>query len=287
VIMSVNSDNFITNMNTETITVLPPPHLMRTIHFGNFLFYSFALVILTLIIFSALKLLHIPAGQMIDWAIGLISFWWLLVVVTIPWNVCFQAKETLVEFAASRERGISTNAKQVEYVRRVARGALIVAIVSHIVSAIVLFALAFKGISAVGYIGSVAAVLLTGLRPGLRAYQYLWARLAAIRGQIIHPREDIVELRSRFTMLENKVSHLTEELDENKQNSWANNKATAIRELRDKLFNLKTALESLKEENEKDHQRLVRETQSAVAQLTADSQFLDHVREIIRFFKTA
>jgi hypothetical protein len=32
---------------------------------------------------------------------------------------------------------------------------------------------------------------------------------------------------------------------------------------------------------------LSREARQAIAQLTTDGQFLDHVREIIRFFKTA
>ncbi|WP_158054511.1 hypothetical protein [Scytonema sp. HK-05] len=36
-----------------------------------------------------------------------------------------------------------------------------------------------------------------------------------------------------------------------------------------------------------EHERLAREARGAIAQLSTDGQFLDHVREIIRFFKTA
>ncbi len=35
------------------------------------------------------------------------------------------------------------------------------------------------------------------------------------------------------------------------------------------------------------HEQLSREAQNAIAQLNEDSQFLGHVREIIRFVKTA
>jgi len=286
--MNTYADNFNANADAQITTVLPmPSRSIKAVHFSQFLFYSFALVLLTLIFFGAFRILEIPAGQIIDWIVGLISFWWLLVVVTVPWNVCFHAKETLVEAATSRERGIEINEKQIEYVRRVWLRSLVTAIALHAVSAIILFALAVMGVSPVGYIGSVLALPLTALRPCVRAYEYVWARLAVIRGQIIHPREDIVELRQRFTTLESQVKHLTEELDESKQNSWANNKTIEIQELRDKLFDIKISLENMKEKNEKDHQRLIRETQTAVAQLTTDSQFLDHVREIIKFFKTA
>jgi hypothetical protein len=276
------------NANADTITVFPIGQrpLKAGVHFGNFIFYSFALVVLTTIIFGTFKLLQIPVGQMIDWVIGFVSFWWLLVIITVPWNICFQAKETLVEAAASLERGIAINEKQILFVRKIAIRSLIMAIALHIFSAIVLFVLAEKGISPVGYVGSVVALLLTALRPSVRAYEYLWARLAVIRGQIVHPREDVIELRQRFEIIEIQLKHLNDTLDENRENSWANNKANSIKDLHNKFFNMKTTLENLKEQNEKDHQRITRETRSAVTQLTTDSQFLDHVREIIRFFKT-
>jgi hypothetical protein len=39
--------------------------------------------------------------------------------------------------------------------------------------------------------------------------------------------------------------------------------------------------------NQSEHERLGREARNAIAQLSTDAQFLDNVREIIRFFKTA
>ncbi|MFN8656658.1 MAG: hypothetical protein U0105_09985 [Candidatus Obscuribacterales bacterium] len=42
-----------------------------------------------------------------------------------------------------------------------------------------------------------------------------------------------------------------------------------------------------REEGQKEHERLLREGQNAIAKLSADSQFLDHVREIVRLIKSA
>ncbi|CDN12950.1 hypothetical protein RintRC_3814 [Richelia intracellularis] len=46
-------------------------------------------------------------------------------------------------------------------------------------------------------------------------------------------------------------------------------------------------LEELRATNQKQHEGLSRESREAIAQLSIDGQFLDHVREIIRFLKTA
>lgn len=53
------------------------------------------------------------------------------------------------------------------------------------------------------------------------------------------------------------------------------------------LSKLGANIEDLRATNEREHERLLRESRQAIAQLSTDSQFLEHVREIIRFFKSA
>ena len=58
-------------------------------------------------------------------------------------------------------------------------------------------------------------------------------------------------------------------------------------ETRKELAHLSAVIEQLEANNKAEHQQLSREAKNAIAQLSTDGQFLDHVREIIRFFKTA
>ncbi|MCE2975247.1 MAG: hypothetical protein LW851_02860 [Pseudanabaena sp. CoA8_M7] len=58
-------------------------------------------------------------------------------------------------------------------------------------------------------------------------------------------------------------------------------------ETRKDLAKLGVNIENLRATNERDHDRLSRESRQAIAQLSTDSQVLEHVREIIRFFKGA
>ncbi len=253
----------------------------------NFVGFSFGLGVLVLLVFGVLQWLHVPAGSFIDWAIAVAVFEWLLVIVTVPWNIHFEAKAVLDEAAMSVQKGIAVDDKQVEYARVVAKRSLIVAIALHLLSAAGLYALSATGITAVGYVSSGAALLLTILRPAVRTYEYLAARLAMIRQEFNYPREDVWELRNRFSNLEETVKHLDEQMDPEEPYSWVATLQRYQDETRKDLARLAASFEELRATNETQHERLSRESQQAIAQLTTDGQFLDHVREIIRFFKTA
>ncbi|MBD2165236.1 hypothetical protein H6G04_12600 [Calothrix membranacea FACHB-236] len=245
------------------------------------------ILVIVLGTFGILQWLHIPAGSFLDWVIGGASFWWLLVIVTVPWNVHFQAKEVLAEGAQSKEKGIPVDEKQLKYVKILAKRSLWVAIALHIISTIGLYTLAATGISAVGYISSGAALLLTVLRPAIRAYEYLYTRLRMIRQEWQYPREDIMELRDRFSILEEKVKSLEDRLDPENSYSIPATQQRFSEETRRDLARIAANLEELRATNQTEHERLAREARNAIAQLSTDGQFLDHVREIIRFFKTA
>lgn len=248
---------------------------------------NLGVVFLVLLVFGILQWLHIPTGSFLDWVVAVAIFEWLLVIVTVPWNVHFEAKEVITEAAQSTEKGITVDRKQVDYAKMVEKRSLFVAIALHILSAIGFYALAAAGISTIGYISSGAALLLTLLRPAIRGYQYLAMRLAMIREQVKYPREDILELRSRFTNLETAIKDIQDRLNPEYQDSLVSTQKRQSDGVRYDLNRLSATVEELRSTNQAEHNRLSREAQQAISQLTVDSQFLDHVREIIRFFKSA
>jgi hypothetical protein len=256
-------------------------------YFSFFISSAIGFVVLILAAFGLLQWFHIPAGNFLDWVIGGASFWWLLVIVTVPWNIHFQAKQVIADGEQSQEKGIAVDEKQIQYVKVLAKRSFILAISLHLLSAIGLYILAVTGISAVGYISSGAALLLTGLRPAISAYEYLSARLSTISQEWKYPREDITELRSRFDILEETVNRLSEQLNPEQPYSLAANQQLYIEETRKELARIAANVEELRATNQTEHERLSREARQAIAQLSTDGQFLDNVREIIRFFKTA
>ena len=252
-----------------------------------YIIYSLVAGILTLAFYGILQWLHLDAGSLTDWLIGIASFWWLIVIVTIPWNVYFEAREVLAETKISQEKGITFDEQKRSYLQKVSFWSLTIAIILHILSTAGLYALAVTGISVVGYVSSGAALLLTFLRPAIRAYQYLAARLAMIRQEIKYPREDVMELRQRFQFLEENVANIERQINLQDNNSLVSRLQQDNQQARQDLAKLRAQLEQLQAKNELAHQELSREATQAISQLTEDSQFLGHVREIIQFMKKA
>ncbi|MEO1432750.1 MAG: hypothetical protein AAFV71_27525 [Cyanobacteria bacterium J06633_8] len=252
-----------------------------------FISSTISILAVTLVSFSVLQWFNVPAGNFLDWVIGGASFWWLLVIVTVPWNVHFKAKETLFDAEQSIQKEIPVDDKQLNYVKVLVKRSLIIAISLHIISTIGLYTLAATGISAVGYISSGAALLLTGLRPAISAYEYLYARLTTIGKELKYPREDIVTLRNRFSTIEEKVHLIEQQLNPDNTDSLAAKLEANTNETRKQLATIKATIEELRATNKIEHEGLSKESKQAIAQLSTDGQFLEHVREIIRFFKAA
>lgn len=254
---------------------------------SKFIGWLGALLLIFLAGFGLTQWLNLPFGNFIDWVIGASIFVWLIIIVTVPWNVYFQSKAVLNQAEISKDKGIAVDENQLPYVRALAKKSLGLAIALHLISAIALYILASSGIGTIGYVGAIAALLLTILRPTISAYEYIAQRLRLISQQIDYPREDVMELRQRFASLEESVRQINEQLSTENPYSWVTKYEQFADETRKDLSKLGANIEDLRATNDRDHDRLVRESRQAIAQLSADSQFLEQVREIIRFFKSA
>jgi hypothetical protein len=245
------------------------------------------LLLLAAIIFGVLNFFQITAGNLLDWVLGIAILEWLLVIVTVPWNVYFAAKQASETAIDSQRRGIAIEERQLRYIQTICQRSLVIAVALHLMSAGGLYWIAQAGWTPLGYLGAGAALLLTILRPAISTYEYLAERLRAIQQEFSYPREDIMEVRDRVRQLEDELRFLQVKLDENDVDSWLSNQMQRWQRNQSELANWNAQMQELRASNQLDHDRLSREAQQAISQLTVDGQFLDHVREIIRFFKTA
>ena len=257
---------------------------MRIFSFLNAIVFSFAMLVIA---FAVMTSLHVPVGSFGDWVFGMLSLFWLFAIVTVPWNIHFKARAVLADAQPTRERGLTVDERQVAYVRKLAKTSLWIAIALHIGSAIAMYVLARTGFSRLGYVGSILALLLTVLRPAASAYEYLAARLRSIGETWKYPHEDIVELRGRVTTMESSVQQTALEFDVNRPESLVAKQLSQADETRREIARVGAELADLRAMNDVAHERLSRESQTAISQISVDGQFLDHVREILRFFKSA
>ena len=216
---------------------------------SKYISFSISLGIIAAILAGIIQWLNISAGSLVDWLIGIASFWWLLIIVTIPWNIYFDARETLTEANSSQEKGIQVDLKPLNYVRKVARWSIIGAITLHLFSAFALYLLAATGISNVGYVSSGLTLLLTILRPAIRGYQYLTTRLSTIKKEVKYPREDAIELRVRVETLETAIEKIQSLLDTKNPNSLVSKQQQVSQENREQLARQNALLEEYKAKN--------------------------------------
>lgn len=248
---------------------------------------SFGVGFLSLIVFFILQWLHIPTGNLIDWLLGIASFYWLLAIVTIPWNIHFEAKEVLNEAEISQRRNIKVDWQRIDYVKKVSKWSIILAIALHLISAVALYVLALKGITNTGYLTSIAALLLTFLRPTIRGYQYLRSQLINIQQQIKYPREDLITLKQRIQNIENQIKQLQNNFNLQNPESFLSIHNKTIHQLQTNLLRTDHKLEDLIQVNQREHQQILQQSENVISHLTEDSQFLGHVKEIIHFIKSA
>ena len=177
--------------------------------------------------------------------------------------------------------------RQIQYAKGVANKSLFVAIGLHLGTAIGLYWLAANGITSLGYWSSIGVLLLTLLRPAISTYEYLATRLSEMQNQFLYPREDIFELCARFGQLEDRVRELTDRFNPDDNESWVSQQNYRWETNREEIAKLTVSIANLKATNESEHQRLAQEAKQAISQITVDGQFLEHARELIRFFKEA
>jgi hypothetical protein len=253
----------------------------------NFLPSLFSITIMVLLTFGVLRYMQIPAGELVDWVVGVAIFWWLMIIVTLPWNMHFAAKEVLAQAKQSKDKEIKVNADDVAYAEKLSKRFFRVAIILHIISAIALALLAYFDLSSLGYISAIAALLLTVLRPAIRMYEYVAARLNLIRHEIQYPREDVAELRAKFYDWENRLNNLEYQLNTSERDSFAAKQERSTTSLDEEMKQLRANLEKLRAKNDSDHDQLGRKAEGVIAKLSEDAQFLNQVRDIIKFFKQA
>lgn len=153
--------------------------------------------------------IFLPSFSLIlDIAAGFICLLWLFFIVSVPWNLYFEAKSLLFEIERSIEEKINVNTERINYVRRMRVITGIIAVGSHIVSAGLIAIITYLNNGRTGYYFAFFYILATLFRPAHQAYMFLLNKLREIRNEIKYPRENVVELRMEFMKLNDRVHFL-------------------------------------------------------------------------------
>ncbi|MFJ8741290.1 hypothetical protein ACIRL2_18120 [Embleya sp. NPDC127516] len=208
---------------------------------------------------------------------GALCLFWLIAVLTVPWNLYFRARQLIREIAISREKGLAVPEARDPEARRIARRLLWGVIGAHVVSAGVIAVITWASGGVVGYWFAGFYLLSTMFRPSQAYLEHLGQRLRSMLREVTHPREDVLALIDRVATLESKV----ESLDER------------TRELTETVAQLRTATEQDAERATERHHAtdrkidaLGRRFEDTVSRLTDNQEVISGIKAFLRLLRT-
>jgi hypothetical protein len=153
------------------------------------------------------RLAGVPLEALLLVAAILLALTWMIVLVTVPWNLYFAARRVVAGMAVSRRRAIAVDAGDAAEAARIARRMLWFAIGGHVGTAAVVAVVAAIAAAPMGYYVAGFYLLSTAIRPAAAYFAHLRARILTLGRESTHPRDDVVTLRRN-------VAHLTESVDQ-------------------------------------------------------------------------
>ena len=138
----------------------------------------------------------VPPGTLLTWGAGGAALLWLILLVTLPWNLHLRAREVLAEMKRSRAAGIAVTDEQLAFVEKLKRWTLMTSLGVHLLSAAVALAIARWADAPLGYPFAGFYLLSCVVRPASAAMQQLRRRLETIAEDTRYPRDDVLKLRS-------------------------------------------------------------------------------------------
>lgn len=139
----------------------------------------------------------VPPQTLLTWGAGGAALMWLIVLVTLPWNLHFRAREVLGELRRSRAAGILVTEEQLAFAERVKRWTLVTSLGVHLLSAAVALAIAAWAEAPLGYPFAGFYLLSCIVRPAAAAVVQLRRRLETIAAETRFPRDDVLKLRDQ------------------------------------------------------------------------------------------
>ena len=165
-----------------------------------------------LLIAWAARVVRVTPVTLLTIGAVVIALTWLIVLVSMPWNLYFAARRAVQEAAVSRERGISVRPAIDAEARLISRRMLGLALGGHLGTAIAAAAIAYFSGSTAGYYIAGIFLLATAFRPAAAYLVHIRERIGALTRESTHPREDVVTIRAEVDGIKRSLGDLRTEL---------------------------------------------------------------------------
>lgn len=208
---------------------------------------------------------------------GALCLAWLLLLLTLPWNVYFQAHDLIEEIRTSKERGLEVPAGNQDEARRIAARMRAAAIGAHILSAGLIAAITYFSGAEIGYYFAAFYLVSTAFRPAGSWFAQLRRRLDTMLRQVRHPRDDVLALKERVRFLEVQAENLRATIEQ---------LHAADLEAERRLETVSVTASRRDDELDRRLDALGRQFERTVARLTDDREIIAGIKAFLRLLRT-
>src|SRR5690242_8840725 len=147
------------------------------------------------------RIAGVPISTLVAVGGGVAALLWTVVLVTLPWNLHFEARQVLRGNASSRARGIEIPAGNDDEARVIARRTLWLAIGGHAGSAAATAVFALATGNVLGYWLAAFFLISTAVRPAAAFLKHLRERLFALRRESTYPPDDVATMKGKIVAM--------------------------------------------------------------------------------------
>ncbi|WP_431961300.1 hypothetical protein [Actinacidiphila sp. bgisy160] len=217
-----------------------------------------------------------PLPAVLGAGAGVLCLLWLLVLLTVPWNVYFRAHAVLAEIAVSREKGLVIPRARDDEAARIARTMLRVALAGHLLTAAGVVAVTVATGRIAGYGIAAFFLLSTVFRPAGAWFGQLRRRLGTLLMDVAYPRDDVLGLKKRVERTDSGITVLEEKAEEQYR---------ALAELRRTVDALGASVYERAEDADRRITALAREFEATVDRLTDNEEIITGLKAFLRLLR--
>jgi hypothetical protein len=159
------------------------------------------------------RLAGVPASTLLAVGGGVAALMWTVVLVTLPWNLYFEARQVLRRNAASRARGVQVPDGNDDEARVIARRTLWLALGGHVGSAVATAVFALATGSVLGYWLAAFFLISTAVRPAVSFLKHLRERLFVLRRESTYPPDDVATMKGKIVAMKADLDGLRERFE--------------------------------------------------------------------------
>jgi hypothetical protein len=169
--------------------------------------------LVALLVAWAARMVRMPAVTLVTIAAVAVALTWLVVLVTVPWNLYFAARRAVQEMEVSRDRGIAVRPGYDAEARRISSRMLRFALGGHAGTAITATAIAYISGNRTGYYVAGIFLFATIFRPASAYFFHVRERIKVFTRESAHPRDDVITLWERMGEVSALAQQTADDLD--------------------------------------------------------------------------